>query len=105
MPHRSEVPIWTPPRDAGAVSAMGRFFSAASRAGGGRPSASAPYAEWHAWSCARPEGFWAEVWSFTDVIAAGSLGSPWDAVVRRGERMAPPGPRGPEWFPGARLNF
>jgi acetoacetyl-CoA synthetase len=61
----------------------------------------------YAWSVARPDAFWPEVWRFCGVVADERPGrEPWDAAVVGLERMAPPDPvLGPRWFPGARLNF
>ena len=86
---------------------MLRFFEAVRAAHSHAPAPAAPYAEWHAWSCAHPAEFWAAVWRFAGVIAAhGRDAEPWDSVVEGFERMAPPEPgAGPRWFRGARLNF
>jgi acetoacetyl-CoA synthetase len=86
---------------------MLRFFQAIRAVSPSAPVADAPYASWHAWSCANPEQFWAAVWRFTGVIAEERVGrDPWDAVVEGFDRMAPPDPDfGPRWFRGARLNF
>jgi acetoacetyl-CoA synthetase len=61
----------------------------------------------YAWSVARPEAFWPEVWRFCGVVAEERPGGePWDEVVTGLDRMAPPDPiLGPRWFGGARLNF
>jgi acetoacetyl-CoA synthetase len=61
----------------------------------------------YAWSVARPEAFWPEVWRFCGVVAQDdACGRAWEDVVVGLERMAPPDPvRGPRWFSGARLNF
>ena len=61
----------------------------------------------YAWSIARPDSFWPEVWSFCGVVAEERPGGvPWDEVVVGLDRMAPPEPAlGPCWFTGARLNF
>src|SRR5262245_40259880 len=56
----------------------------------------ADYGELYQWSIARPEEFWASIWSFCGVIGDG----PGDTVLADAGRM--PGAR---WFPGARLNF
>ena len=65
------------------------------------------YPSLYAWSVARPDAFWPEVWRFCGVVAEERGGrEPWDATVVGLERMAPPDPAlGPRWFPGARLNF
>jgi acetoacetyl-CoA synthetase len=56
----------------------------------------------YAWSVARPEAFWPEVWRFCGVVAdERNRGEPWDQVVIGLDRMAPPDPRlGPRWFAG-----
>jgi acetoacetyl-CoA synthetase len=61
----------------------------------------------YAWSVARPDAFWPEVWRFSGVVAEERPGrEPWDRVVVGLDRMAPPDPTlGPRWFEGARLNF
>ena len=126
----SDLPLWNPDPDAYRLTAMGRFFAAAASsnvgapidqsagqtarqsagqtagqtAGAAAPGARAPYSAWHAWSCSRPQDFWAALWDFCGVIADDRSGARWD-VLMRGEQMAPPGPEGPEWFPQARLNF
>ena len=51
----------------------------------------------------QPDLFWPAVWEFCGVIADRRAdGTSWDAVLQHGDRFAPPGP---DWFPGARLNF
>jgi acetoacetyl-CoA synthetase len=61
----------------------------------------------YAWSVARPDAFWPEVWDFCGVVVEERPGrEPWDQVVVGLERMAPPDPAlGPRWFTGARLSF
>ncbi len=92
-------------------TALGRFVSAVASRHPEAPRANAAYGEWHRWSCDRPESFWPAVWDWCGVISDGGDGEveaeapAWESVLVRGERMAPPGPDGPEWFPGARLNF
>jgi acetoacetyl-CoA synthetase len=93
---------------AGAIKfGMLRFLRTVRAAHPSAPAVEAPYAEWHAWSCANPAEFWAAVWHFAGVIAEERPGAaPWDSVVEGFERMAPPDPElGPRWFRGARLNF
>jgi acetoacetyl-CoA synthetase len=65
------------------------------------------YSSLYAWSVARPDAFWPEVWRFCGVVAEERVGGePWDEAVVGLDRMAPPDPvLGPRWFPGARLNF
>ena len=63
----------------------------------------ADYAALWRWSVEQPEAFWPAVWEFCGVLADRRAdGTCWEAVLRHGDRFAPPGP---EWFPGARLNF
>ena len=58
------------------------------------------------WSVEHAADFWAAVWRFSAIIADERPGrDPWDDILRGGDRMAPPGPDGPTWFSGARLNF
>ena len=98
----STSPLWQPAAEAARGSAMARFFEAAAAAEPTAPEASAPYAEWHAWSVRESERFWAAVWREAGVVAEGS----WDRVLVDGDAMRPPGPDGgPRWFPDARLNF
>jgi acetoacetyl-CoA synthetase len=86
---------------------MRRFFETVQAQHPSAPSADAPYAAWHAWSCANPSEFWPAVWRYCGVIADERPNSdPWESVVEHFERMAPPDPElGPHWFRGARLNF
>jgi len=86
---------------------MLRFFEAVRAAHPSAPAIGAPYADWHAWSCAHPSEFWAALWRFAGIIADGAKGNgAWDSVVHGFDRMAPPDPDlGPRWFVGARLNF
>jgi len=65
------------------------------------PDADAPYAAWHAWSVAHPDRFWTWLIEGEGLVVEGDRAP---ALVR-GERMAPPGPDGPQWFPKLRLNF
>lgn len=111
--------IWMPPADTMDRSAMRRLFMAiadahgavrssqgpaAADAAGAPPAADAPYADWHAWSCLHPGLFWPAVWRFTGARPTDLADIPREAVLRGGE-MRPPGPDGPQWFGGARLNF
>jgi acetoacetyl-CoA synthetase len=114
-------PIWRPAPEAAQASAMAAFFRSVAGSEG-TPRTDAPYAEWHAWSVAKPEKFWGSVWRFTNVISDERAGrAPWEDVLRNGERMMPPRRStsgvvrargisveenlGPIWFPGASLNF
>jgi acetoacetyl-CoA synthetase len=65
------------------------------------------YRSLYAWSVARPDAFWPEVWRFCGMLADERSGrTPWDEPVVGLDRMAPPDPvLGPHWFRGARLNF
>jgi acetoacetyl-CoA synthetase len=86
---------------------MTRFLAhvRACRAGGA--DAVSDFPSLYAWSIARPDAFWPEVWRFCGVVADERPGrEPWSEVVVGLERMAPPDPvLGPRWFTGARLNF
>ncbi|HEY2849523.1 MAG TPA: acetoacetate--CoA ligase [Gemmatimonadaceae bacterium] len=86
---------------------MRRFFETVRARHPAAPSVDAPYAAWHAWSCANPAEFWPAVWRFCGVISEERPNAePWETVVEHFERMAPPEPDlGPRWFRGARLNF
>lgn len=109
---------------------MRRFFENVAATRNDCPSPEDPYSAWHAWSCANPVEFWAQVWSFTGIEIASEGGTGVETVIEtgagvravkgssaasrtwapnevllRGETMQPPGPNGPEWFPRARLNF
>ena len=98
-------PIWKPTDDAMRMAPMRRFFTLVADNVAGSPSPDAPYPEWHAWSCAHPEQFWAAVWRFTAIDTGDRAEAGWESVVDRGDRMQPPGPEGPRWFRGATLNF
>ncbi len=86
---------------------MLRFLYAVRAAHPTAPPVDAPYWEWHEWSCANPEAFWAAVWRFTAIVSDERAGrDPWDQVLHGFNRMAPPDAElGPLWFRGARLNF
>jgi len=86
------APLWTPPPERAAASAMTAFTARARRVSG---LPLADYAALHAWSIAAPEAFWPEVWRFGEVL--GDMG---ERCLVDGEKM--PGAR---WFPDARLNF
>ena len=94
-----DQPLWAPTPDRVARANLTRFAR--------EHAQSADFRALYAWSVARPEEFWPAVWRFTGVLADERPGRPpWDAVLRGGERMAPPDPAlGPRWFDGARLNF
>ncbi|HKT60793.1 MAG TPA: acetoacetate--CoA ligase, partial [Gemmatimonadales bacterium] len=101
------APIWSPDRARVARANLTRFLAQVRLA---RPEGAGEV--WdvpslYAWSVARPDAFWPEVWRFTGVIAEERDGrEAWDRVAVGLERMAPPDPTlGPRWFEGARLNF
>jgi acetoacetyl-CoA synthetase len=71
-----------------------------------REAGVADFAALYRWSVARREEFWPAVWRFCGVVADDRPGrDPWDRVFTGDGRVAPPGPDGPRWFDGARLNF
>ncbi len=118
MDDLSFVPLWMPDPLNAAGTNMAKFFASAA-CYPGAPSATAPYAVWHAWSVESPETFWRVVYHFTQCRAdgehyrnphagypAGEL-SPAD-VLLDGHLMSPPaqGDRpGPRWFPRLRINY
>jgi acetoacetyl-CoA synthetase len=107
--------IWEPSPDARERSAMARFFWHCYDSGfpdrppnPGVPHPDAPYAEWHRWSCENPERFWLGLLSFCTEIQhswPSEDAAVFREVLRRGDRMVPPGPDGPAWFAGLELNF
>ncbi|HET9725877.1 MAG TPA: acetoacetate--CoA ligase [Gemmatimonadales bacterium] len=101
------APVWSPDRSRVARANLTRFLAhvRAARPAGAEDVWDVP--SLYAWSVARPDAFWPEVWRFTGVIAEERDGrEPWDRVVVGLDRMAPPDPvLGPRWFDGARLNF
>ena len=101
------APIWSPDRSRVARANLTRFLAhvRTARSEGADDVWDVP--SLYAWSVARPDAFWPEVWRFTGVIAEERAGrEPWDRVVTGLDRMAPPDPTlGPRWFEGARLNF
>jgi hypothetical protein len=93
-----------PDPERAADSVMRRFFLAAS-VYPDAPTPDAPYADWHAWSIARPEYFWRALYHFgqvhgthrragasDDSISSADL-QPED-ILERGDLMAPPRPAG-----------
>src|SRR5512142_1382194 len=92
IPESMTSPLWAP---SPARAAATRLRAFARTAGGGRD-----YASLHRWSIERPEEFWSAVWDFCGVV--GDRPGP---VAVGLERMGPPTPRGPRWFPEAHLNF
>ena len=101
------TPIWTPTAEQVEHANVTHFIRDAVQPLGGAAKAVVDSPSLYQWSIAEPERFWPAVWHFCGVIADTRDGAPpWDAVLVRGERMAPPEPEGgPRWFPGARLNF
>jgi acetoacetyl-CoA synthetase len=101
-----EEVIWEPAPDARERSAMGQFLRALGLVNreDGAPSSDADYSEWHRWSVEQPEKFWSAVAEACSVEFSQSLEAD-PAVLLRGDRMVPPGPEGPQWFPGRTLNF
>ena len=85
-------PLWAPSPERAAATRLHAF---AGLVGGGRD-----YASLHRWSIERPEEFWSAVWRFCGIV--GDLSGPAGVGL---DRMAPPAPQGPRWFPDARLNF
>lgn len=84
--------LWQPAPDKAARADITRFReSMASRYALSLPD----YAALHRWSIEQPETFWAEVWSFCEV-----LGERGERILVDGDRMP-----GAQWFPDARLNF
>jgi acetoacetyl-CoA synthetase len=102
----SDTPLWSPSTTDRAQAELTRFRA---RLGERHPEAGdlSTYPALHRWSVEHREEFWAELWRFTGVIAAGRPGQePWDVVLEGRERMLPPAPGvGPRWFVGARLNY
>lgn len=79
-------PLWTPPPERAAATAMARFMERA-----GENS----YEALHRWSVEKREEFWDLVWDFCEV--RGSRSGP---VLIDRDRMP-----GAKWYPQARLNF
>jgi acetoacetyl-CoA synthetase len=100
-------PIWTPDPARIARANLTRFLAKVRSAGADGSDDVWDVASLYAWSVARPDAFWPEVWRFCGLIAEERAGrAPWDHVVVGLERMAPPDAAlGPRWFDGARLNF
>ena len=86
---------------------MTRFLAHVRACRPGGAEAVSDFPSLYAWSIARPDAFWPEVWRFCGVVADERAGrEPWNEVVVGLQRMAPPDPvLGPRWFTGARLNF
>jgi acetoacetyl-CoA synthetase len=98
---RRDAPLWTPDPDRVARANLTSFIATLHEPG------VSSYAELYRWSIEHPALFWRAVWRFCDIRASERPGrAPWDAVGIGLDRMAPPDPEaGPQWFPGARLNF
>ncbi len=88
-----ETPIWRPPAERAAASAMAAFMKRVEARTGRRFGG---YADLHAWSVRDPAAFWAECWETVGIV--GTLRP--EHVVDDPGKM--PGAR---WFEGARLNF
>ncbi len=52
-------------------------------------------------SLENPAGFWTAIWDYFEIVSS----HPCDSAVTGIGKMHPPGPDGPRWFEGARLNF
>ena len=104
---RTTGPIWAPDPERVARANMTKFLAHVRTRRPAGAEAVRDFPSLYAWSVARPEAFWPEVWRFCGVLAeAGAGGEPWNDVVVGLDRMAPPDPElGPRWFTGARLNF
>jgi acetoacetyl-CoA synthetase len=101
------APIWSPDPGRVARANMTRFLAHVRARRPDGAQAVSDFTSLYAWSVARPDAFWPEVWRFCGVVAdERPAREPWDEVVVGLERMAPPDPvLGPRWFTGARLNF
>ena len=108
----ADHPIWTPNEAHRQPALMDRFFREVGPRFRATPEPSAPYAEWHRWSCENPEEFWSAVWDFTAVV--GDRGTPLEEgtaghahpLLPEFDRIAPPdAATGPRWSDGARLNY
>ena len=94
MTDPAELPevVWTP--DAATVE-QARVTAFARSLAPSYGLADAPYDVLHAWSVARPDQFWAAVWSFFDVASSAPAT----------EVLTDPTMPGARWFPGTRLNY
>ena len=118
-PGRADAaPIWTPTDADVAASRLAAFAGGLAREHPALAGLDArDHDRLHAWSVANPEAFWAAVWRHAALVADERPGrAPWDAVLVARDvaagapspevRMAPPDDNGgPQWFPGARLNY
>ena len=100
------APIWTPGAERVARANLTRFLAHVRSRGSPGAESVWDVPSLYAWSVARPEAFWPEVWRFCGVVAdERHRDEPWDQVVIGLDRMAPPDPQlGPRWVTGARLN-
>src|SRR5215472_5611424 len=85
-------PLWAPSRARVAATRLRAFAAKVGCAG--------DYAVLHRWSIEHSDAFWSAVWDFCGIV--GDRPGP---VAMGLERMRPPSPQGPRWFPEARLNF
>lgn len=102
-----DAPLWTPTKS-GAQRTRMHVFIRALQDKRVLPAEIETSHDFQRWSVEHLEAFWAEVWRAADVLAdgPGPSHSPWRAVLRGADRMAPPIPAlGPEWFTETRLNF
>ncbi len=101
-----QTPLWSPTRAQSDSSEMSRFIAWLAHKGTLPSSLISSHALWQ-WSVQQPEAFWEAWWQFANVQAdTRDDGTQYDMVLRGAERMAPPTAElGPQWFPGARLNF
>ncbi len=84
----SVTPLYVPPADVSAASAMSRYLA---------HQGFAAYEEAWRWSVDDLEGFWASMWEWFHVRAA----RPYERALAGGDRTMP----GARWFPGAELNY
>ena len=93
MDNNSDFPVlYAPTADDIAQTNMAKYMHWLEKQGYGRFRT---YQELHAWSVTELEAFWQSIWDYTGVIAV----KPHERVLGRKEMP------GPEWFPGAELNF
>lgn len=97
------APLWVPSFTDADEPNMRTFFRGCAELVPGAPSVDAPYADWHAWSVAHPEEFWARLWTTCGHLLPHSGDR--SRVLVGGDRMRPPSPEGPRWFPDVRINF
>jgi hypothetical protein len=84
--------VWTPPADARQRFVLGRYLDWLAAETG---DDFAEYPDLYRWSVTDLEDFWSSVWRFFEIGAD----APCERVL--GSDQMP----GPEWFPGARLNY